>query len=336
MADVFYDAFISYSTKDAEFVTQLRLALELNGRRVWQDIKELELTEAWWKQIKYGIFASDNFLFVASPRSLASPICHLELEYARELNKRIIVISYENADKEVSTRAMVERILTQNYLKTITAGRDMFSLADVNWQAMEEEQSIAIRQAPELLEKVPKLVQAFDKDLLYIRQGNILLGRAQEWRDSTQNPSFLLVRDALTSAETWQNAGKKPAPTELHGAYIQASRDAENERERLKQEQEARIGQLGRSSRIRALIGVFALLAAIGAGIYGAQAVGSANAASAREASANSQSTVAVGNANIANTQIADANSALTAVPPVLTRVNQQACLLYTSDAADE
>jgi hypothetical protein len=34
------DVFISYSTQDSDFVTALRLALELAERSVWQSIKQ--------------------------------------------------------------------------------------------------------------------------------------------------------------------------------------------------------------------------------------------------------------------------------------------------------
>jgi hypothetical protein len=47
-----YDAFVSYSTKDSEFVTALRLSLEALGRRVWQDVKELLSTSINWQFIQ--------------------------------------------------------------------------------------------------------------------------------------------------------------------------------------------------------------------------------------------------------------------------------------------
>lgn len=279
MAEVFYDAFISYSTKDSEIVTQLRLLIEATGRRVWQDVKELEVTEAWWEQIKRGIFASDNFVFVASPRSMSSPVCHLELEYARELKKRIIIINHESADKETGTRAMIERLLNQPSLKLISAGRDMLGLADTHWQTLEMEQNITIRQSADLSEKVPKLLEAFDKDLLYIRQANILMARAKEWDDSGKNASFLLIGDALTSAEAWVKLDKKPAPTPQHLAFINASRDSENERERLVQDQERRAKQLRRASRVAGIVGLIAFIVAVIASFATVQALQAVEAA---------------------------------------------------------
>ncbi len=82
MVDVYYDAFISYSTQDTEFVTKIRLMLELSGRRVWQDIKDIELTDQWWAQIKAGIEGAHNFVFILSPDSMASVVCNMELDYA--------------------------------------------------------------------------------------------------------------------------------------------------------------------------------------------------------------------------------------------------------------
>lgn len=232
MNDIFYNAFISYSTQDSDFVTALRLALELSGKQVWQDVKELELSAEWWEQIKSGILASDNFLFVVSPHSMSSPVCHLELEYARELNKRLIIVRHKTAQKDESTLAMVNRILKQPYLKLMTGGRDMLQIADDNWQSIEAEQNINIRNKEDLSSQVPHLVNAFDKDLLHIRQGNILLGRAKEWLDSDQNPSFLLVGSALYSAEEWKSSGKQPEPNPNHIKYISASRDTVNRQRR--------------------------------------------------------------------------------------------------------
>ncbi|MBK8025357.1 MAG: toll/interleukin-1 receptor domain-containing protein [Chloroflexi bacterium] len=224
------DVFISYSSKDVEFATTLRLHLELARHQVWQDIKDIELTDQWWSQIKAGIAASDNFLFVASADSMSSPVCHLELEHARALKKRLLIVRHGDAVEETCTRAMLDRILTKEYLKRITAGRDMIGIAGDNWRAIDAEQNIPIASKEELLGKVPRLIDAFDKDLLYVRQGSLLLGRALEWEESGRSASFLLIGDALGAAERWRDAGKAPPPSPKHVEFIRASRRAEDRR----------------------------------------------------------------------------------------------------------
>lgn len=306
MNDIFYDAFISYSTQDSEFVTALRLALELSGRQVWQDVKELELSAEWWEQIKSGILASDNFLFVVSPSSMASPVCHLELEYARQLNKRLIIVRHQDAPKEQSTLAMVERILKQPYLKVMIGKRSMLHLADENWDSIEAEQNINIRNKQDLSSQVPLLVSAFDKDLLHIRQGNILLGRAKEWVDSQHNPSFLLVGSALNAAEAWRDSGKKPDPTPTHINYINTSRKTVTaQRRRL-------VGSI--------IIGIVAVIIAIIASLFSLQTQERADRISAQILQAESQLTSFPATLTPIGGTLQASEQQIAAVPPTLTQ----------------
>lgn len=84
------DVFISYSRKERAFADRLAIELEKNGRSVWIDRVGIRFTAEWWEEIKLGIEGSDNFVLIMSPDSMASPVCHLEIEYARKLTKRII------------------------------------------------------------------------------------------------------------------------------------------------------------------------------------------------------------------------------------------------------
>src|SRR5579885_2156942 len=90
------DVFISYSRKDKAFVRRLFNALESTGRDAWVDWESIPYSVEWLQEIWAGIDESDNFIFVVSPYSLASKICHEEVAYARQHNKRIIpVIRYD-------------------------------------------------------------------------------------------------------------------------------------------------------------------------------------------------------------------------------------------------
>jgi len=233
--DVFFDVFISYSTRDPQIANTLRRALEIQGRNVWQDVDDMELTAEWWGQIKHAIDHAYNFAFIMSPNSLSSPICHLELEYAKQQGKRLILIRYQEADQAQTTQAMLDRLANESYIRLLTDGRDMQAVADQNWITLQAIQQLTIPTVASVEAKMPALIEAFDQDLEYIRQGNVLLSRANEWHVANEESkvSFLLLGDALYAAEAWLDAGKTPPPTELHRNYIIESRAEENYRKQV-------------------------------------------------------------------------------------------------------
>ena len=78
------DVFISYSREDREFVGKLRDALAAEDQDVWIDWESIPPSQAWWDEIKKGIARANNFAVILTPNSMASPICHMEIEYARQ------------------------------------------------------------------------------------------------------------------------------------------------------------------------------------------------------------------------------------------------------------
>ena len=97
------DVFISYSRQDSNFIRKLFDGLQAHGFESWVDWEDIEPTSAWWQSIKEGIETANNFLFVISPDSIASPVCNLELEHARQHNKRIIPLWLRDTDVVVVT-----------------------------------------------------------------------------------------------------------------------------------------------------------------------------------------------------------------------------------------
>ncbi len=88
--------FISYSRKDKEF-TQ-RLASDLNGLvegGVWFDQSDIHAGDEWMKAIQAGIRACKVFIFVLSPRSVASKVALEELSEARTQGKKIVPVIYQ-------------------------------------------------------------------------------------------------------------------------------------------------------------------------------------------------------------------------------------------------
>ena len=86
------DVFISYSRKDKSFVQKLHEALTQKQKDSWVDWEDIPLTADWWLEIQEGIEGSHTFVFVISPDSVISKVCHQEIEHAVQHNKRLIPI----------------------------------------------------------------------------------------------------------------------------------------------------------------------------------------------------------------------------------------------------
>ena len=73
------EVFTSYSRKDKAFVRKLSDALANQKREAWIDWKDIPLTAEWLQEILTNIEAAENFIFVISPDSVASPNCRKEM-----------------------------------------------------------------------------------------------------------------------------------------------------------------------------------------------------------------------------------------------------------------
>src|SRR4028119_300381 len=89
------DVFVSYSRADSDFARKLNDALQMQGKTTWFDQESIASGTDFQQEIYRGIKACDNFLFILSPRSVNSPYCADEVEYAASLNKRFVTRSEE-------------------------------------------------------------------------------------------------------------------------------------------------------------------------------------------------------------------------------------------------
>jgi DNA-binding beta-propeller fold protein YncE len=198
------DVFISYSRRDKAFVQRLHHALAAEGRDTWVDWEDIEYTEDWWAGIQAGIEKADTFIFVISPDSVASEVCHEEINHAAAHNKRLVPIVYRDAP----TDQVPEK------------------LKHLNW--------LFFREDDDFDRVFQDLMRVMDTDLEWVKAHTRLTVRAVEWESYDRNDSFVLRGDDLKEAEQrLDQRDKEPQLTELQVQYIVASQRSAIRRQRL-------------------------------------------------------------------------------------------------------
>ncbi len=191
------DVFLSYARVDKEFVQLLDRGLRKRARDTWVDWEKLRPAEEWMAAIYSAIESAQAFVFIISPDSIASEVCHRELAHAVEHNKRLIPV----VCREVSATTVPP------------------ALRSLNW--------IFFLNGDQFKTSLQRLVSAVDTDLAWVRMHTRLLTRAIEWKENDRRESLLLRGDDLAAAEQAlaDSGDKEPVPTRLQRAYVQASRD---------------------------------------------------------------------------------------------------------------
>ena len=200
------DVFVSYSRHDGAFVHRLVASIEDRGKQVWLDTEGIADAEVFPAAIKRAIEQSDAFLFVITPAAVDSAYCENEVEYAKEMQKRIVPVLREPVPDE----------------------RLHSEIRDRNW--------IPFTDDAEFDPSMGRLVKALDADLETARAHTRWLVKALEWDAEGRDKSFLLRGAELKSAELWLAASPEdadPAPTQLQREYLLASREAAARRQRL-------------------------------------------------------------------------------------------------------
>ncbi|WP_414623430.1 TIR domain-containing protein [Calothrix sp. CCY 0018] len=195
------DVFVSYSRADSDLARKLNDTLQLQGKTTWFDQESIASGSDFQEEIYGGIKASDNFLFILSPRSVNSPYCNSEVEYAASLNKRFVTVLH----REVNTSDLHPE------------------LAKVQWIDFNSNQK-------DFNANFNQLLRTLETDREHIRSHTKWSQRALEWEDKDKSNDLLLRGNEFVIAQNWleetEQQNKKPSATVFQKDFIQASENA--------------------------------------------------------------------------------------------------------------
>jgi hypothetical protein len=215
------EVFISYSRTDGDFARKLNNELQLLGKSTWFDQESIATGADFQKEINKGIENSDNFLFIISDKSLESPFCVAEVNYAAKLNKRIVTI------------------LNPAGLQHIEMLDQYPSLSKVQW--------IDFRKK-DFEKAFFELINTLNSDREYIHLHTKYTQKANDWLEKNRSEDLLLQGESLLAAKNWieeaEKLRKKPSPTQALRAYIGAGELAwfgKIEKEKQQKEREEKL-----------------------------------------------------------------------------------------------
>ncbi|NEP61831.1 MAG: TIR domain-containing protein, partial [Symploca sp. SIO2G7] len=252
------DVFISYSRADSDLGRKLNDNLQMQGKTTWFDQESIASGTDFQQEINRGIKACDNFLFILSSRSVNSPYCADEVEYAASLNKRFVTVLHRQVNPA-----------------------DLHpELAKVQWIDFNQKDFNA---------NFNELVRTLDIDREHVHSHTKWLQRAIEWEQEGKSEDLLLQGSEFVVAQNWIETAlaknKQPVPTALQQIFAQESHQAiiaEEETEKTRQaellclqeektkEAEARLAEQKKNARLqKRLLGVMIVLCCVACGISG-------------------------------------------------------------------
>jgi WD40 repeat protein len=193
--------FVSYSRKDSAAAHKLIEAFKSIQQDVWVDWESIPPAVDWLEQIFRGIEASDAFIFLISPDSIASEVCKVEINRAAINNKRIIPIVLRDVDPKITPD----------------------NIRKLNWTF--------IRETDNFEEGLAKVKTAIELDLDWLEEHRRLQVRSLEWHRKKDASLLLRGRDLRNARHMIATAtAKDPIPTDLQKTFIEYSQRSERNR----------------------------------------------------------------------------------------------------------
>jgi hypothetical protein len=228
MADVGWPGklkiFISYSRADEAFAEELRLGLEDKGYAVEIDKHSIRQGEEWKARLGKLIAGADTVVFVLSPDSARSAVCHWEVEEADRQAKRIVPVLHRGLGELPKGRQPDGSPWPEGPAKA----PERLSL--INYPRFDGNRSF--------MQGLRGLVQALEDDVEWIDAHSRLATRARDWDDGGRPSNRLMSGPDIAAAKQLIEMRKPSAPPMLPVQldFIQASEAHEaaqsSERER--------------------------------------------------------------------------------------------------------
>ena len=195
------DVFVSYSRADSDFARKLNDTLQIQGKTTWFDQESIASGSDFQQEIYRGIKACDNFVFILSPRSVNSPYCNDEVEYAASLSKRFVTVLH----REVNAADLHPELAKVQWIDFNHNERDF----NANFN---------------------QLVRTLDTDREYVHSHSKWLQRAIEWDSKGKSVDLLLRGNEYVIAQNWlqeaDHKNKRPAATPLQKEFLLESGNA--------------------------------------------------------------------------------------------------------------
>lgn len=202
--NLYTDAFVCYDIVNKNLREKVYKSLSKAGITTWIHHKDIAKSENYEEAINRGIEQADNLLFFISNDSIQSEYCLKELNYAVQLNKRIIPILIENLTPEMlSIFKSIKRLHQIQYI-------------DFTNNTNEEHYQNDVRD----------LLREINRERRYYEQHKVFLVQALKWERQGKNPSILLRGYNLQNAQTWlKTSSKRTAqkPLSLQEDFINES-----------------------------------------------------------------------------------------------------------------
>jgi WD40 repeat protein len=208
--------FLSYARIDAPLVEHASALLAERGWKTWVDRTDIPSASDWMSAIRAGIEQADGFVFVMTPRSIASRMCRVELSIATELAKRLLPLMPIDAATWAADTARINadpKLAPAADVPAELAKLDYVDLADF------------LDRPDPFAALMDELVAAASRDLDWLRRHTRLQQDVRRWVDTRYAPSMLLREPLLAEAEGMLSVtDKDPALTALQREFVVTSR----------------------------------------------------------------------------------------------------------------